>query len=304
MRLAREPDGLVHASHASSRVDVHRHLTLTGQGEQREQLLAARGRSVGEPGPDGDGATIEPERDPLHDVLDFRGGCRLVRAGSGRQERTRVAQHGHAHLNVAHADAVVDELSAVTLAIPGVDVAGSDLQLQRGRDAVARPKRVNIGRFTVGVQIDESRDDDGAGGVNGRPAGQSVGRNGADGLTVDADPSGGIEIRLGIQHPAVGDHQIESLAAQQREGQQRHHCGGTDTARTTVGMLIDHVTRRIIPVRSGRAGDCGSLNCCRPASNVISPCPPQTASPVTRGARRCLVSMPPPQEVLAPHRST
>ena len=49
------------------------------------------------------------------------------------QKRARVADHRHAHRNVANADAVVDHLTALPLAYSPVDVSRADLELERSQ---------------------------------------------------------------------------------------------------------------------------------------------------------------------------
>ena len=77
---------------------------------------------------------------------------------------------------------------------------------------------------------------------------QSVCGDGGDRPAADADISNGVEVRLGIEHPAVGDHEVEGLPAQQRQRQHDHRGGGSQTAQDRIRMLIDHAMRRIIPV--------------------------------------------------------
>ena len=57
-------------------------------------------------------------------------------------------------------DAVVHDLPAVARRVPRRDVAGADLQLERGRDAVAHHHAVRLFLLPVLVQVDEAGRDD------------------------------------------------------------------------------------------------------------------------------------------------
>jgi hypothetical protein len=71
------------------------------------------------------------------------------------------------------------------------------------------------------VQIDEAGRDDEAGGVDRHASYEPVGADGSDGPPRDADVAHGIERRFRIHHPAVGDHDVETLAIIARRSQPR-----------------------------------------------------------------------------------
>ena len=217
LRLRGETDGFFDAGQAAPGMRVNRRAPPAGDAEHGEQLVTTRRRRVDEPCANADRAAIESLLDAPHNLGDLARGRGLMRARTGRQKRARVAEHRHAYRNVANADAVVDDLTALPLARPPVDVSGPDLELERGRHAVRRAKLVDVGRLAVGVQIDEPGNDDGAGGVDRGASRQSCCGDGGNRPAGDADGSNGIQVRFGIEHTAVHDDDVVGL------GRQQHH---------------------------------------------------------------------------------
>ena len=150
-------------------------------------------------------------------------------APARQQKRARVAEHRHAHRNVANADAVVDHLTALPLAVPPVDVSRADLELERSRHAVRCTKLVDVGGLAVRVQIDEPGNDDGAGGVDGGTSRSIVLWNGGNRPARDADGSNCIQVRFGIEHTAVHDDDVVGLGPQQHHGDSSQERRGTAT---------------------------------------------------------------------------
>ena len=57
-----------------------------------------------------------------------------------------VVHHRHAHRNVAHAHAVVNERMAFAFRIPGIHVGGAGFEFERSGDSVMRLKFI-VARF-------------------------------------------------------------------------------------------------------------------------------------------------------------
>ena len=91
---------------------------------------------------------------------------------AGKQRRARIAQHLHARLDVADAHAVVHDLAAIARRVPLGDVAGADLELERGGHAVAHHQPVRFLLLPVLVQVDEAGGDDETRGVDDARAGE------------------------------------------------------------------------------------------------------------------------------------
>ena len=61
---------------------------------------------------------------------------------------------------MANADTVVDSLAGAALAVPGIDVRRSELELERCRHAVQRSEPIRLRYCSVIVKVDEARSDD------------------------------------------------------------------------------------------------------------------------------------------------
>ena len=141
-----------------------------------------------------------------------------MRGIAARKPRAGIVKHRDTDGNVPDAHAVVDESSALPGGVPTVDVGRTHLEFKGRRHAVKRLKAVGFRRLAMGVEIDESRRHDEAGGVNRRPPGQSIGGDRNDLSAANPDVAHSIQTRLGIDHAAVRDDQVEGLCHERRLG--------------------------------------------------------------------------------------
>ncbi len=80
-----------------------------------------------------------------------------MRAVANGKKFTWIAQDSHAYRNVTDADPVIDQCAALPRGVPPIDVAGADLELERGRHSVPRLVAVRLRGLLVGVKVDEPR---------------------------------------------------------------------------------------------------------------------------------------------------
>ena len=117
-------DGVAGAVGPSVRVDVGGCSRVSGDGERGDELLVAGGRRVGEAEPDRGRPLFQTFAEERHDLRDLLRRGWIVLGDAGGQELARVAQHPHAHRDVADAGAVVHRLPAPALGVEGRDVSG------------------------------------------------------------------------------------------------------------------------------------------------------------------------------------
>ena len=206
--LRSERQRLLEAVDARANVHVDRSLRLPGDAEQDEQLGACRGGRVRESGADVDRALAQAGVDASSDLINLVGRCRAIGAVAHRHDRTGIVHHRHSDFDMADADAVVDQLAGIALAIPGRDVGRPQLQLQCSRHAVERVEAVGLCRLSVGVQVDEPRGDDEAARIDRVPADDRVRRDDGDASVLEPDVPDGVEPRGGIHHAAAEDHAV------------------------------------------------------------------------------------------------
>ena len=184
----------VEAGYAASHVYVHVGAVL---GRVREHALDLRHVGPGRVG----GPETDPQRTLVESPPDHRlhlGDLRLcgrpeAADARGKERGAGIVQNGHARLDVPDAHAVVDDLAAVALVVPGVDVTRADLELERGRDAVAHHQRVRLLALAVLVQVDESRRHDQASRIDDAPSVELCICNLDDRAVLDADVAHGVE---------------------------------------------------------------------------------------------------------------
>jgi hypothetical protein len=123
---------------------------------------------------------------------------------------------------VSDGDAVVDDLTARPRRIPCGHIARAHFELERGGDAVADHHAVGLVLLPVLVQIHEPRRDDQVGCVDQPCSGKRRLGDGLDRSGADADVPHGVETRLGIHHPAVGDDEVVTRGWLAGTRRQRH----------------------------------------------------------------------------------
>ena len=109
---------------------------------------------------------------------------------------------------MADADTVIDDLPALALRIPPVDVSRPHFQLERARHTVRHHQGICFFGLTVLVQVDEPGCDDETACVNGARAVQRVFGHRLDAAVADSDIHDGIETRFRIHHPAALDDDV------------------------------------------------------------------------------------------------
>ena len=147
--------------------------------------------------PDRERAAVQAGANAAADRLELRlrrglgGGLRRRRG----QEDGRVAHHRHPHGDVADAGPEVHQGLSLAVGVEAIHVAGADLQLERGGDAVGGAQGVVLVVLAVRVQVDEARRHHQAAGVDGGPAAQRLRGDGRDPSRGDADVAHGVECR-------------------------------------------------------------------------------------------------------------
>jgi hypothetical protein len=194
---------------AATHVHVDRCADRAGDFEDFQDLGARRLRGVSDAEADSDRAARQPARQARLDLDELQRRRLLVCRRAAGKKRARVLQHGHADGNVADAGAVVDGRFSRSLAVPRVDVAGADLELQRSRHAVGRFPHVIGRRLPMLMEIDEAGRDDQPARVDRRAALKRASADGADDATADPNGSNGVRIGLRINDTSVSDHEIE-----------------------------------------------------------------------------------------------
>src|SRR5262245_758501 len=104
----------------------------TGHSEHFENFPLRRRGRVRRPEAHGHGSLAQPVVNPSDHLGDLNWTRGFVRAIAGREESTGVTHHRHPDGNVTDADAVVDRAPWCAIAIPGVDICGSELELECG----------------------------------------------------------------------------------------------------------------------------------------------------------------------------
>ena len=102
--------------------------------------------------------------------------------------------HRHPDFDVADADAVVDALAGAALAVPGVDVRRSQLELERRRHTVQRSEPIGLGYGSVIVKVDEPRSHDEACRIDRVSAAYGLRRDDGDSSVEDPDIADRIEL--------------------------------------------------------------------------------------------------------------
>src|SRR5690606_14650436 len=216
----------------AARVDVRGHAVPRGDAQDLEDLVTRGGGRVRGAEPDSDGPLAQAAVGAAHALgLLLRRG-RLLGARAAGQELARIAEHRHAHGDVADGGAVVDELPGLALAVPRADVADADLELEPGRHAVQHRVAVILRVLAVAVQVDEPGRDDQAGRIDDPRALQRTFRDRDDAVAADADAADRVQPGLRVDHAAVGDDEVVRPGARpaglgqgggradQREGEQ------------------------------------------------------------------------------------
>ena len=109
---------------------------------------------------------------------------------------------------MADADAVVDSLAGATLAVPGVDVRRSKLELERCRNAIQRSEPIRLGYGSVIVKVDEARSDDEACRIDRVSATYGLGRDDGDSSVEDPDVADRIELARRIDDASAKNDTI------------------------------------------------------------------------------------------------
>ena len=133
---------------------------------------------------------------------------RRVAAG---QRIAGIVHHFHTNRNMAHAYAEVDERLPCSGRIPGVHVIGSHFQFERSGHAVVRLKFVVPRFLSVFVEVNESRGDYKAFGIDGGRALQCFVREGGDLAVFYGNVPDRIQSRLGVHHASVQNHNVVGL---------------------------------------------------------------------------------------------
>jgi hypothetical protein len=142
----------------------------------------------------------------------MRGRSNAIRAIAHRHESAGIAHHRHPDFDMADADAVVDHLAGASLAVPGVDVGRTELELERSRHAVEGIEAICLGRLAVGVDVDEPRCDDEPPRIDRISAANLFGSDYGDSPVVERDIANRIEVRCRIDHAsAENDVVVDSV---------------------------------------------------------------------------------------------
>ena len=185
--------------------------------EHLDEFFFSGARAVCNPETDCDGALIESLGNQLGGSLD------LFRGSRPRQRFALQAgiAAGHGDLpgiGMADARAIVNDLAAGPLGVPGVDVLHADFKLERSGDSVARVGRVVFGGLPVLVQIDETGSDHVTGSVEHSLAREASLADGSDPCARDADAANPVKPGFRIDHTAVLDDQVISGLAAHNQG--------------------------------------------------------------------------------------
>ena len=105
----------------------------------------------------------------------------------------------------------MDALAAFALAVPFLDVAGADFELECARDAVPNREGVRLVDLAVDVQVDEAGGDDEPRGVDQALAVQGLFADGFDTALPDTDVPYLVEPGFGVDDPAAVEHDIVEL---------------------------------------------------------------------------------------------
>ena len=199
-------------------VREHRHLVLGSQFMDAEVLLAAEvGRVPGQK-TDADAAFLQALFDQLEDLVFLLGRGQLlgpvVEQEAFLEEVVRafgleLVNGGDAGHRPAHRGAVVDRPAFLgdALVMDG-NRHGPGFQLEVGGDAVAGLHAGPGQLLTVRMQIDAAGRDYQALGVDDLFALERCRGHGHDLAVLDADMADRVEARFGVDHPAVGEHQV------------------------------------------------------------------------------------------------
>ena len=120
----------------------------------------------------------------------------------------RVPEHGHARRHVSDADAVVHDLSTFALGVPRIDIRSTDLELESARYPVPHHERVRLLFLAVLVQVDEAGHHHEAARIDRAVPVNVPVVDENDAPATDRDSANGIQPRLGVDDPTVGDHEI------------------------------------------------------------------------------------------------
>ena len=134
---------------------------------------------------------------------------------------------GEAHPIVIHTRAVVDQLVAGLLVVPGLDGIYTDLQLQAGRHAVHGLIGGGLVAVGVGMQIDEAGRGDESLRFYRLFTRERLGRDRGDLVADDPDVPNGIQPCLRIDRAGVEDYDVvrrvsAARAAAAKAGAARH----------------------------------------------------------------------------------
>src|SRR5579883_3049847 len=174
---------------------------------------------------DGERAALKTAVDGGVNLLEFGGsGFAVSRIAEG-EKHTGIVHDGHAHGDVANADAVVDEGVTFTFGIPIVDVIGANFEFERSGDAVVSLEFVIARLLTMFVEVDEAWGDDEAVSVDGSLALERGFGDDGDFAVADANVADGVAAGFGIHDAATGDDDVVEIGIRMsvphREGGQQ-----------------------------------------------------------------------------------
>ena len=225
-------DGLAAAERPGrAKVDEYGRPPVGGGREQAPDLLVAGPRGIGDAEPEAEGALVEPRLHQPGDAAQLLVGGRLVEVGAAAPEGERAlvvplglhrAERLATGALMADRRPVVDERPPLAVRVPRVDGVDPDLQLHRRRHPVARLIPLTLGVLAVGVEVDEPRRDDEAGGVEHLARLGPIVADGDDDSVAQGHVGDRVEPGLGVHDPAPRHEQVhrsDTGAAAARDGE-------------------------------------------------------------------------------------